>query len=251
MARNTTTTETDGVGAVAAVRRAVAGVHWEGVAAAVDRDGYAVTATPLLDEATARELRDGFDDDARFRSTIDMARLRYGSGTYRYYRHPLPPVVAALRTATYAPLASLANAWAARLGTEPVPPTLAGLVDRCHAAGQDKPTPLVLRYGPGDWNALHQDIYGDVAFPLQLAVALTAPGVDFTGGENLLVEQRPRAQSRGVAVTIPLGHGMVFPNRYRPAAGARGDHRLNVRHGVSTVHSGERVTLGVIYHDAR
>ena len=209
------------------------------------------TPRPLLDQATARELRDGFDDDDRFRSTIDMARLRYGRGTYRYYRHPLPPVVAALREATYPPLAAVADTWAARLGTDPVPPTLEALLDRCRAAGQDRPTPLVLRYGPGDWNALHQDVYGEVAFPLQLAIALTAPGEDFTGGENLLVEQRPRAQSRGIAVSIPQGHGLVFPNRYRPERGARGDHRLNVRHGVSTVRSGERVTLGIIYHDAR
>lgn len=229
-------------------------VDWEAVAEAVDRDGYAVTSAALVDEATAKELREGFDDDGRFRSTIDMARLRYGSGTYRYYRHPLPPVVAALREATYPPLAGIANAWADRLGLpagDRVPPTLAEFLDRCHAAGQGKPTPLVLRYGPGDWNALHQDIYGDVAFPLQLAIALTEPGRDFTGGENLLVEQRPRAQSRGIAISVPLGHGLVFPNRYRPAPSARGYHRLAVRHGVSTVHEGERVTLGLIYHDAR
>ncbi len=240
---------TDGV--ATAVSRALAELDGDDLARALDRDGYAVTAGPILDPATARALRDGFDDDRRFRSTVDMARLRYGRGTYRYYRHPLPPVVAALREATYPPLAAVADAWAARLGTEPVPPTLAGLLDRCHAAGQDKPTPLVLRYGPGDWNALHQDIYGEVAFPLQLAIALTAPGDDFTGGENLFVEQRPRAQSRGVAVSVPLGHGLVFPNRHRPEAGARGDHRLAVRHGVSTVRSGRRVTLGIIYHDAR
>jgi hypothetical protein len=235
----------------AAVRRAVAAVDWAEVTAGVDRDGYAVTPAPLLDEAMARDLRDGFDDDARYRATVDMARLRFGRGAYRYFRHPLPPVVAALRDATYPPLAALANAWVDRLGGERWPPTLAGLVDRCHAAGQHQPTPLVLRYGPGDWNALHQDLYGDVAFPLQLAVALSCPGEDFTGGENLFVEQRPRAQSRGVAVSVPLGHGVVFPNRHRPAAGARGDHRLTVRHGVSPVRSGRRVALGVIYHDAR
>jgi hypothetical protein len=234
-----------------AVSRAVAELERDELARALDREGHAVTAGPILDPATARALCDGFEDDHRFRSTVDMGRHRYGRGTYRYYRHPLPPVVAALREATYPPLAAVADGWAARLGTEPVPPTLAGLLDRCHAAGQDKPTPLVLRYGPGDWNALHQDVYGEVAFPLQLAIALTAPGDDFTGGENLFVEQRPRAQSRGVAVSVPLGHGLVFPNRHRPEAGARGDHRLAVRHGVSTVRSGRRVTLGIIYHDAR
>jgi hypothetical protein len=229
----------------------VRGLAWSALTDAVDRDGYAVTPTPLLDEATARHLRDGFDDDSLFRSTVDMAPLRFGRGVYRYYRDPLPPVVAALREHAYPPLAELANRWADRLtGADRFPATLAELRERCRSAGQERPTPLVLRYGPGDWNALHQDIYGDVAFPLQLAVALTAPGRDFMGGENLFVEQRPRAQSRGVAVTVPQGHGVVFPNRHRPVAGARGDHRVTVRHGVSTVHTGERVTLGIIFHDA-
>jgi len=225
-------------------------VDWGALAERLDRDGAALTEAPMLDPATAAGLRDGFGDDSLFRSTIVMDRHNYGRGTYRYYRRPLPPAVAELRERTYRPLAALANAWADRLGSERFPDTLAELTDRCRRAGQERPTPLVLRYGPGDWNALHQDIYGEVAFPLQLAIALTRPGEDFAGGESLFVEQRPRAQSRGTAVNVPLGHGVVFPNRHRPVAGRRGDHRVTVRHGVSTVRSGERLVLGIIYHDA-
>lgn len=228
------------------------GLDGDLLAADLDRDGYSLTAEPVISEATARALRDGFDDDRLFRSTVHMARLRYGQGTYRYYRAPLPDAVASLRAATYPTLAVVANRWAVRLrGTERWPDRLDELTRRCHAAGQTEPTPLVLSYGPGGWNALHQDLYGEIAFPLQIAIALTEPGRDFTGGENLLVEQRPRAQSRGTSITVPLGHALVFPNRHRPEAGARGDHRLTVRHGVSTVRSGERLTLGLIYHDAR
>lgn len=225
-------------------------LDWDRLAERVDRDGIAVTDVPLLDDATIAGLRAGFGDDGAFRATVHMDRHGYGRGTYRYYRHPLPEPVAALREGTYPPLAALANRWAERLGTGRFPETLGGLVERCRRAGQERPTPLVLRYGPGDWNALHQDIYGEVAFPLQLAVALTRPGEDFTGGESLFVEQRPRAQSRGTAVVVPQGHAVVFPNRQRPVVGRRGDHRVTVRHGVSTVHSGERLVLGIIYHDA-
>jgi hypothetical protein len=160
--------------------------------------------------------------------------------------------VAALRQATYAPLATIANRWHEQLGeTGRFPADLAQLTARCHEAGQNRATPLVLRYEAGGYNCLHQDLYGDIAFPLQITVALTRPGVDFTGGENLFVEQRPRSQSRGTAVPVPLGHGVVFPTRYRPVAGAKGRYRVAVRHGVSTVRSGERLTLGVIFHDAR
>jgi hypothetical protein len=180
-----------------------------------------------------------------------MARYQYGEGVYRYFRDPLPDVVETLRQAAYPPLAIVANRWAVRLGSrERYPDTRSELARRCRAVGQTEPTPLVLRYGPGGYNALHQDIYGEIAFPLQLAIALTEPGRDFTGGENLLVEQRPRAQSRGTAITVPLGHGLVFPNRHRPVRGSRGDYRVTVRHGVSTVRSGERLTLGIIFHDA-
>jgi hypothetical protein len=181
-----------------------------------------------------------------------MARFRFGEGCYRYFRYPLPPVVAALREATYPPLAEIANGWHEQLGEpERYPADLTRLTARCRAAGQNRATPLVLRYEAGGYNCLHQDLYGDIAFPLQITVALTRPGEDFTGGENLFVEQRPRSQSRGTAVTVPLGHGVVFPTRYRPVAGVKGRYRVAVRHGVSTVRSGERMTLGVIFHDAR
>ena len=227
-------------------------MDWNALARRIDDDGFAVTPEPLLEPAACRELRDGFDDDGRYRATIDMARFRFGEGRYRYFRYPLPPVVAAMRKALYPPLAAIANRWQERLGDpERHPHDLAGLTARCRAAGQNRATPLVLRYGAGGYNCLHQDLYGEIAFPLQVTVALTAPGDDFTGGENLFVEQRPRSQSRGTAVTVALGHGVVFPTRYRPVAGARGDYRVAVRHGVSTVRSGERVTLGLIFHDAR
>jgi hypothetical protein len=227
-------------------------MDWDALAGQIDVDGCAVTPGPLLDAETCRDLRDGFHDDGRYRATIDMARFRFGEGQYRYFRYPLPPAVAALREALYPPLAAIANEWQDQLGDrERFPDSLAELTARCRAVGQDRPTPLVLRYEDGGYNCLHQDLYGDIAFPLQVTVALTRPGDDFTGGENLFVEQRPRSQSRGTAVTVPFGHGVVFPTRYRPVAGARGHYRVAVRHGVSTVRSGERVTLGVIFHDAR
>jgi hypothetical protein len=227
-------------------------MDWDTLVGQIDVDGYAVTPVPLLDPDVCDELRNGFADDRRYRATIDMARYRFGEGVYRYFRYPLPPPVAALREAAYPPLAAVANGWQARLGeAERYPDELAALTARCRAAGQDRATPLVLQYEAGGYNCLHQDLYGDIAFPLQITVALTRPGEDFTGGENLFVEQRPRSQSRGTAVTVPFGHGVVFPTRYRPVAGARGHYRVNVRHGVSTVHSGERATLGIIFHDAR
>ena len=227
-------------------------MDWDTLARQIDADGFAVTPEPLLDPVECRELREGFGDGRRYRSTVDMARFRFGEGCHRYFRYPLPPVVAALRQATYAPLATIATRWHEQLGeTGRFPADLAQLTARCHEAGQNRATPLVLRYEAGGYNCLHQDLYGDIAFPLQITVALTRPGVDFTGGENLFVEQRPRSQSRGTAVSVPLGHGVVFPTRYRPVAGAKGRYRVAVRHGVSTVRSGERLTLGVIFHDAR
>ncbi len=234
------------------VRRRVEACDWDAIAERVDQDGYAVTPSAVLSRAQCKWLRDRFREDAGFRSTIDMARYRLGEGCYRYYDYPLPPTVAELRDASYPPLAALANDWASRLGQEPsYPPRLRQLVEVCRAAGQTKPTPLILRYERGGYNNLHQDLYGDVAFPLQLTVALTEPGADFTGGENLFVEQRPRSQSRGTAVTVPLGHAVIFPTRYRPVTGSRGHYRAAVRHGISTVTSGVRLTLGVIFHEAR
>jgi hypothetical protein len=240
------------IGEAEGVRRRLGDLDWEALADDLDRDGYAVTPTPLITAAAADQLRAAFDDDRLYRSTVHMARLQYGEGVYRYFRDPLPDVVETLRSAAYPPLAIVANRWAVRLGSgDRYPDRRSELARRCRAVGQTEPTPLVLRYRAGGFNALHQDLYGEIAFPLQLAVALTEPGRDFTGGENLLVEQRPRAQSRGTAITVPLGHGLIFPNRHRPVRGRRGDYRVTVRHGVSTVRSGERLTLGIIFHDAR
>jgi hypothetical protein len=221
------------------------------VLAAIDRDGYAISARPVLGRSDCARLRDQFDDDQSFRSTIDMARYRFGEGRYRYYAYPLPDVVDALRRAVYPPLSDLANQWSAQLGDAVrYPPGLDGFVEVCHRAGQTKPTPLILRYEAGGYNTLHQDLYGEIAFPLQVTVALSEPGRDFTGGENLLVEQKPRAQSRGTAITVPLGHALIFPTRYRPVSGTQGPYRATMRHGVSTVTSGSRYALGVIFHDA-
>lgn len=194
---------------------------WPGVSADLEQQGYAIPQIPLLTPDECAELREHFDDDGMFRSTVDMARYRFGLGTYRYYAYGLPPVVAAIREAAYPALAVLANAWNERMGQRyRYPPELEEFLEHCHDAGQVRPTPLILRYGEGGFNTLHQDLYGEIAFPFQLTVALTEPGVDFTGGENLFVEARPRAQSRGTAVTVPLGHAVVFPTRHRPVAGA-------------------------------
>ena len=223
---------------------------WGALTDAVDRDGFAVTDVPVLSAGERDELRALYDDDRRFRSTVVMARHQFGEGEYRYFANPLPPVVDRLRHDAYGPLAALANVWAERLRLATrYPAEIESFLDVCRRAGQTRPTPLLLRYETGGWNALHQDLYGEVAFPLQVTVT-SEPGVDFTGGENLLVEQRPRAQSRGTSITIPAGHALVFATRDRPVAGIRGYHRTQMRHGVSTVTSGNRYTLGIIFHDA-
>ncbi len=217
----------------------------------LDRQGHGLTSTPVLDPEECRRLREAFDDDGLYRATVDMARYRFGDGTYRYYAYQLPPVVESLRRAAYPALALLANDWAERLGERyRYPAELEAFLDHCHEAGQAKPTPLILRYDEGGYNALHQDIYGEVVFSFQLTVALTEPDSDFTGGENLFVEQRPRAQSRGTAINVPLGHAVVFPTRHRPVTGAKSTYRVTIRHGVSTVTSGRRFSLGVIFHNA-
>ncbi|HEX3549182.1 MAG TPA: 2OG-Fe(II) oxygenase [Candidatus Elarobacter sp.] len=217
----------------------------------LDARGYAVIPG-LLETDRRAELRSAFDDDARFRSTVVMERHGYGRGVYRYFANPLPPVVATLRERLYAELAPVANGWAERLGrSERYPASLDAFLDRCRRAGQERPTPLLLRYRAGDHNALHQDVYGDVAFPLQATVLLSEPGADFEGGEFVLVEQRPRKQSLAHVVPLRAGDAVVFPNAERPAAGARGFFRAAFRHGVSDVRRGERLTLGLIFHDAR
>lgn len=188
---------------------------------------------------------------AAFRSEVQMARHGYGRGTYRYFADPLPEAIAALRTSLYPPLAAIANRWAETLGQDiRYPPDHAAFRARCHAAGQTRPTPLLLRYGPGDWNALHQDLYGDHVFPLQVAILLSRPEQDFTGGAFVLTEQRPRMQSRPEVVDLKQGDAVIFPVRDRPVKGSRGWHRVNMRHGVSRLHAGERYALGIIFHDA-
>jgi hypothetical protein len=224
---------------------------WDELHGQLDARGFALSE-PLVrpDECAALEA---LFETGRFRSTIDMARHRFGEGRYRYFDHPLPDAVAALRGAFYRRLAPHANAWAERLGAEAdaFPLEHRALLARCHAAGQRRPTPLLLRYGPGDWNALHQDLYGEVHFPFQVVINLSAVGADYEGGELVLLEQRPRAQSRAHVVTPPQGSALVFPTEQRPVRGARGDYRVKLRHGVSTVTRGRRTALGIIFHDAR
>lgn len=215
----------------------------------LDADGYALR--PLLDPAACRDLATLYDRSALFRKRIVMEQRAYGRGEYQYFAYPLPDRVERLREALYPALASVANAWAARLKTGRVfPPGLEAYLAECHAAGQTRATPLLLRYDAGGFNCLHQDLYGDLVFPLQVVVLLSDPATDFTGGEFVLMEQRPRAQSRAVVVTPTQGQCVVFPVHHRPGAGARGAFRLTMRHGVSRVHTGRRQTLGLIFHDA-
>ena len=213
--------------------------------------GYAVIPS-LLEEGECDDLRTLFDRDESFRSTIVMERHGYGRGVYRYFGYPLPPLVARLRRDLYARLRPVANAWMEALGeARRYPPALDDFLADCHALGQDRPTPLLLRYRSGDHNALHQDVYGDLAFPLQATVLLSRPEADFSGGEFVLVEQRPRRQSLAHVVPLRRGEAVLFPNAVRPVAGARGWSRTVFRHGVGEVRAGERLTLGVIFHDAR
>jgi hypothetical protein len=236
---------------VPSIARRLAAVDWAAVDRALDGAGFALLRG-LLRPAECRALARLFDDDRRFRQTIDMARHRFGEGRYRYFARPLPPLVTALRAGLYPPLARVANRWARALrAPTSFPPTLDGFLRTCAAAGQRRPTPLLLRYESGGYNALHRDLYGDVVFPIQATIMLERPDVDFTGGAFLLVEQRPRTQSRGHAIALERGDAVLFPCRERPAAGARGAYRVAVRHGVSTIHSGTRTTLGIIFHDAR
>lgn len=225
-------------------------LDWDCLRDELDDRGFAVT-NQILGEAECRELADMFDGDG-FRSTIDMARHRFGDGRYRYFAHPLPPLVQALRTAFYPRLAPIANAWSRRLsGDSPLfPDAHEELLERCRKAGQDRPTPLILRYREGDWNALHQDLYGEVYFPFQVLTVLSDPERDYAGGEFVLLEQRPRAQSRAHVLRPPRGAFVIFPTRERPNAGKHGYHRVGLRHGVSTVTAGERIALGIIFHDA-
>ena len=217
---------------------------------ALDRDGYA-TIQGLLDAASCADLAALYGDDDRFRSTVVMGRHGYGRGEYRYFARPLPGVVQKLREGLYPPLAAIANAWGERLASpRRWPQAHAELAAECAAAGQTRPTPLLLRYGPGDYNRLHQDIYGELVFPLQVVTLLDQPGRDFTGGELVLSEGRARMQSRPIVVPLAQGDAVVVPVRERPVASPRGWSRATMRHGVSEVRSGRRRTLGIIFHDA-
>ncbi|HEX8005416.1 MAG TPA: 2OG-Fe(II) oxygenase [Trebonia sp.] len=230
--------------------RVGAAISWERVRGDLDEQGAALIG-PLLTPGEAAGIAGLYDDGTRFRATIDLARYRFGQGQYRYFAEPFPAAVAELRKALYPRLLPIARDWWRRLGRQaPWPDTLAEWLGMCHGVGQAKPTPILLKYGAGDWNALHRDLYGELVFPLQVVINLNDPGVDHSGGEFLLYEQRPRAQSRGTAITIPHGHGLVFTTRDRPVRSARGWSAAPVRHGVSVIRSGQRYTLGLVFHDA-
>jgi uncharacterized protein len=231
-------------------RERVAAADWAAIRADLDRYGCALIG-PLLSPDEAAGIAALYGEDSRFRSTINMARHRFGEGEYRYFAQPFPEAVTGLKEALYPRLLPVARDWWARLGRPaPWPDSLGEWLEMCHAAGQARPTPILLRYGEGDWNALHRDLYGDLVFPLQVVINLSEPGTDHTGGEFVLYEQRPRAQSRATATLIPHGHGLVFTTRDRPVQSARGWSAAPVRHGVSVIRSGQRFTLGLVFHDA-
>lgn len=219
------------------------------ISADLNAQGWALTG-PLLTPASCAALAALYDNPDRFRSRVVMGRHGFGQGEYQYFANPLPDPLLALRERLYGALAPVADDWAARLGRPGFPARLEEFAARCHAAGQTRPTSLMLQYGPGDYNRLHQDLYGDLVFPLQVAILLSEPGRDFDGGEFVLVEQKPRSQSQAHVVPLRQGHGVIFAVRERPVAGARGDYRVQMRHGVSQVRSGRRMTLGLIFHDA-
>lgn len=231
------------------VAQRVTELPWDELHDQLDAYGFAQTPA-LLSERECQDLA-GLYDTGTFRSVVNMGRVRFGEGEYKYFGHPLPETVATLRAAFYPPLAGAANRWAGYLGeAQAYPDELDEFLARCHAAGQTRPTPLIFRYGPGDWNALHQDLYGEVAFPFQIVTVLNRPGVDFEGGQFVLVEQRPRAQSRPHVCTLRQGAFLIFTTARRPVRGKRGYHRAAMRHGVSTLTAGHRTTLGIIFHDA-
>jgi uncharacterized protein len=235
-----------------------AGEGWEGAAVnwaqfenELNELGHSVIPK-LLDPGECAALAALYGDDARFRSRVAMARHNFGRGEYKYFSYPLPEPVAGLRAALYPPLAAIANRWHETMGIETrFPATHAAFLARCHDAGQTRPTPLLLRYGAGDYNCLHQDLYGEHVFPIQATVLLSAPARDFTGGEFALTEQRPRMQSRVEVVPLGQGDAVMFAVNQRPAKGTRGFYRVTMRHGVSRIRSGDRMTLGLIFHDAR
>lgn len=232
------------------VQSRIASYDWEAIAATLDREGWAVLPG-LLDVAECEGIAGLYGPADDFRSHINMARHGFGQGEYRYFAYPLPELIQTARAHIYPHIAPIANGWYERMGLDVrFPADHAAFLKRCHEAGQERPTPLLLEYKEGDYNCLHQDLYGDHVFPLQVAVLLSEPGKDFTGGEFVLTEQRPRMQSRAAVVPLGKGDGVLFAVNIRPHRGTKGDYRVNLRHGVSKLRSGRRHTLGIIFHDA-
>jgi len=227
-------------------------IDWGSARSQIDERGFALTPG-VLTKKTCKEIAAYYADDHRFRSRIEMSRYAFGQGEYKYFNYPLPRIVQQLRSSIYPHLAPLANEWAARLGSKMprYPEKLLNFIDQCHRAGQKRPTPLLLKYGVGDYNCLHQDLYGDVVFPFQVTLYLSQRGKDFDGGEFVLAEQQPRRQSRVEVLSPNQGDAVIFSVHHRPVRSARGYYRATLRHGVSTVHSGDRYTLGIIFHDAK
>jgi hypothetical protein len=229
----------------------VAALDWAGITTQLESFGCATTGALLAPDECA-EISSRYGEDSIYRSRVIMARHGFGRGEYKYFAYPLPDTVAALRAALYPPLAEVANRWNEQMSLDQrFPGEHAGYLKRCHAAGQTKPTPLLLQYGTGDYNCLHQDVYGELVFPLQVAFLLSRPGKDFAGGEFVLTEQRPRMQSRAEVVPLTQGEGVIFPVHHRPVQGTRGIYRVNMRHGVSRLRDGKRHTLGIIFHDGK
>ncbi|GIO65779.1 2OG-Fe(II) oxygenase [Paenibacillus sp. FSL M7-1455] len=232
------------------VSERVAALDWDALHRDLDQQGFAVFR-PILTPEECEAFIASYPAEELYRKTIDMKRYRFGLGEYKYFQSPLPSRLQQLREAFYPPLAAAANRWLEQLGKEPgYPGTLSAFLEKCHEAGQRRPTPLILKYEAGGYNCLHQDLYGEVYFPFQVLLTLNRKDVDYEGGEFLLVEQRPRAQSRGHAIKLERGAGVIFPTSFRPVQGARGHYRAFLRHGVGTVTAGKRYSLGVIFHDA-
>jgi uncharacterized protein len=226
-------------------------IHWDKAAEALWRVGFSRIGV-LLSRSECTELRTCYTQPSHFRSRIDMARYRFGRGEYQYFRYPLPETISRRRTTLYTHLAPVANSWMTALGISTIfPEDLETFLERCRSCGQTRPTPLLLRYRAGDFNCLHQDIYGELVFPFQVIIALSDPVAEYSGGELMLVEQRPRAQSRGHVIRLCQGEGVVITTRFRPVKSARGFYRGNIRHGVSTITSGERFTLGIVFQDSK
>ena len=226
-------------------------INWQSVSEDMHAKGYAILPGMVQGKQCA-ELIESYNNDALYRKTIIMGRYRFGLGAYRYFTYPLPQLIQSIRENIYPRLALIANTWMETLKIKTVfPATLQELQQQCHAAGQDKPTVLILKYGPGGFNTLHQDLYGDIFFPMQLVIFLNEPGQDYKGGEFVLTQQTPRAQSKAIVLKPRKGDILLFTTNFRPLKGTKGYYRVNMKHGVSELHSGERYTLGIIFHDAQ